>query len=296
MTSGAEATERRILHVMRNAHGGEIMAYNATIYNFMLGGPKDVDQHLAAVVEVAHEWNAIHSEHQKAVILPLHWATHARPRLGQRPQEIINEDVLARADVLIAIFSTRVGTPTGEDVSGTVEEIRKHIARSGRAIVYFSEIPVGPQSIELDQIAALREFRAECERIGVIRTFSSTDQLRSIAHRDISQLMNDLAIATAQTAATDEEETVQISPQAVELLRAAAKTRNGQIYYFITGQGDRIQAGEVTVNQGMDRKQFAFYKDAMRELLAEVLLEKNSDNVYTLTGRGFHLAEFLENQ
>lgn len=248
----------------------------------MLGGPSDVQQHIAVIEESLYEWNAIHSEHQKSVVLPLHWTTHARPRLGKRPQEIINNDVLAKSDVLIAVFGSRVGTPTGDDISGTVEEIRKHIATDGRALIYFSAIPVDPTTIQVEQIAALREFKTECESTGIIRTFNNAETLKTIANRDISQLMNDLSGSTEL-----KKEPSKVSDLALELIFEAAKTNLGQIHYFTASQGDEIEAGKFRIEQQYDRKQFAMVKQALYELVELEFVNQDSKNVFSITGNGY---------
>lgn len=58
------------------------------------------------------------------------------PAHARRPQEIINKQVLRNCDLLIAVFWTRLGTPTGGSTSGTVEEIREHIATGKPAMIY----------------------------------------------------------------------------------------------------------------------------------------------------------------
>ena len=59
---------------------------------------------------------------------PVGWETHSVPELGDRPQAIINRQILRESDLLIAVFWTRIGTATGAHPSGTVEEIEEHLA------------------------------------------------------------------------------------------------------------------------------------------------------------------------
>ena len=60
------------------------------------------------------------------------------PAMGDRPQAIINKQVLANCDLLVAVFWTRIGSPTGVAVSGTVEEIQEHLNAGKPAMIYFS--------------------------------------------------------------------------------------------------------------------------------------------------------------
>ena len=63
------------------------------------------------------------------MLLPVGWETHATPAMGDRPQAIINKQILAGCDLLVAVFWTRLGSPTGAAASGTVEEIEEHLQR-----------------------------------------------------------------------------------------------------------------------------------------------------------------------
>ena len=47
--------------------------------------------------------------------------THSRPQMGDRPQELINKQLVGHCDLLIGSFWTRLGTPTGRAESGTAE-------------------------------------------------------------------------------------------------------------------------------------------------------------------------------
>src|SRR5215217_949238 len=99
----------------------------------MLASPGDVGDEREIIRQVIHEWNAVHFPREKAVLMPIGWETHSSPELGGRPQGMINERLLKHCDLLVGILSTRLGTPTGEAASGTVEEIERHCATTARA-------------------------------------------------------------------------------------------------------------------------------------------------------------------
>ena len=103
------------------------MGYNARVFNVMIASPSDVASERSIVREVIYEWNAIHSEKENIVLLPVGWESHSSPEMG-RPQEIINRQTVDKCDLLVGIFGTRIGTDTGEYDSGTIEEIERHIA------------------------------------------------------------------------------------------------------------------------------------------------------------------------
>ncbi len=113
------------------------MSYEATVYNVMIASPSDVVAECGVIRETLSKWNSVHSADKGIVVLPIDWKTHASPAVGDRPQEIINRQVLADADLLVAVFWTRIGSPTGKAPSGTIEEIREHIAAGKPVMLYF---------------------------------------------------------------------------------------------------------------------------------------------------------------
>jgi hypothetical protein len=71
--------------------------------------------------------------------MPIGWKP-TLPRNERPPQAIINKQLLKSSDLLVAVFWTRLGSPTGVADSGTVEEINEHLAGGKPAMIYFSVV------------------------------------------------------------------------------------------------------------------------------------------------------------
>ncbi|MGZ8907437.1 MAG: DUF4062 domain-containing protein [Methylobacter sp.] len=112
------------------------MSYSAKVFNVMIASPGDVASERAIIRDVIYEWNAVHSQSRNIVLLPIGWESHSSPEMGSSPQAIINEQILDKCDLLVGVFWTRIGTPTKEHPSGTVEEIEKHIESGKPAMLY----------------------------------------------------------------------------------------------------------------------------------------------------------------
>jgi hypothetical protein len=80
------------------------MAYNAIVYKVMIASPGDVIAERAIVREVLAEWNTVHADSRNTVLLPVGWETHSSPTMGDRPQAIINKQVLKDCDLLVGAF------------------------------------------------------------------------------------------------------------------------------------------------------------------------------------------------
>ena len=141
------------------------MPYNATVYRVMIASPGDVLTERSIIREVLSEWNIVNSDTRKIVLLPVGWETHTSPSMGDRPQSIINKQILKDSDLLVGVFWTRIGTATDEYVSGTVEEIEEHIKAGKPAMLYFSVVPVHPDSVDSGQYSELKKFK-ESQGIG----------------------------------------------------------------------------------------------------------------------------------
>jgi hypothetical protein len=289
------------------------MAFAATVIQVMIASPGDVHEYRAVARNVLHEWNYVHSAPSQLVFMPVGWDTHSSPELGAPPQELINNRVLKDCDLLIGIFWTRLGTPTFNAASGTAEEIQRHVGAGKPAMLYFSEQPVAPESLDVTQYAALKKFRAWCEERGLIEKFHSDDDLREkltrqvqIALRDspylveiiseASQMPNvgNLEISDQRVAAA-----VSLSEEAKLLLLGAANDQQGTIMAYSALAGKFIQAGQKTFGDPAVRREMARWEYGLEELtnLGFVRMERvGSGNVdmYTLTKSGYQLVESLK--
>lgn len=168
------------------------MAQRGTIFRALVASPSDCIHERRLIPEVITEWNAVHSFSNAAVIEPVLWETHSRPDLGDRPQGLINKQLVEHCDLLIGAFWTRLGTPTGKAVSGTAEEIEEFRAAGKPVLLYFSTAPVVPDSLDAEQYAALNAYRKQLGEQGLYFRYESIAELRALLHRHIAAHMIDL--------------------------------------------------------------------------------------------------------
>lgn len=154
------------------------MAYNARVFRIFIASPSDVEEEREVIARIIREWNDLHSYERKVVLLPLRWETHSAPELGKRPQEIINTEIVDNADMAVGVFWTRIGTPTGEFASGTIEEIERLGAAGKIVMCYFSKAKVELDSIDLEQYKQLKEFKKKTYPNGLVETYSNIVEFR----------------------------------------------------------------------------------------------------------------------
>ncbi|MDD4993745.1 MAG: hypothetical protein PHR83_16105 [Paludibacter sp.] len=154
------------------------MAYNSKVYRILIASPSDVEEEREIISKVIQEWNDLHSYNKKVVLLPLRWETHSAPQMGMRPQEVINKEVVDYCDMAVGVFWTRIGSPTGEYQSGTIEEIER-VGKAGKIVMlYFSNDKVDLESVDLEQYKKLKEFKTRSYPNGLIENYKSTLNFR----------------------------------------------------------------------------------------------------------------------
>lgn len=154
------------------------MSYQAKVYKVFIASPDDVKPERNVVRSVLMRWNAINSEKQKIVLLPVGWETNAAPQMSKPAQDYINEEVLDNCDILIGIFWSKFGSPTRRTKSGTVDEIQRHISERKLAMIYFSTKKI-PIDVDLKQINMVREFKNSIKDKSYYGEFSDERDLES---------------------------------------------------------------------------------------------------------------------
>jgi hypothetical protein len=162
------------------------MSFDAKVYRVMIASPSDVAEEREAAVQTIHDWNDEKSTREGVVLLPIRWEKHSAPELGDRPQGLINKHLVATSDILIAMFWSKLGSDTGKEASGTVEEIKEFQNAGKLVMLYFSEARL-PHDLDLKQFEQLGEFkrRVRTERLGLYNTFKGVDDLREQLRRHL---------------------------------------------------------------------------------------------------------------
>ncbi len=281
------------------------MSYISQVYNVMLASPSDVSEERLIAREIILDWNNINSPTRNIVLLPIGWEYNSVPTMGNRPQEIINKQVLNNADLLVGIFWTRIGTPTGKAVSGSVEEIEEHINSGKPAMLYFSNKPVLPSSINHEQYEAVKKLKLEYQSNGLTDTFENLEEFRTKFQRHLSMKLNtdnffegyqsDEGQELFTSSTVKNEALNSLSEEAKTLLIEATKDSNGQIMRLAYMGGFEIQTnGKQFVNQN-DPKSKALWTAALEELEIENLIADlgYKREIFEVTNLGYQMAETL---
>lgn len=273
------------------------MTFQANVLRVMIASPGDVAEERKAVTEEILRWNDANAVARKLVLLPVKWETHSTPQQGDHPQAIINRQLLDDADIMVSIFGTRIGTPTEGYVSGTVEEIRKHVAAGKTAKIYFSDVPVPPSSLDPEQYSQLQVFRKDCQASGLYATFGSVQQLRADFKHHLDLELNQpryLWLSSPQPSTVDTAK--DLSPDIIRLVRAASSA-DGVVILQHTLGGYGLSAGPEEFMDPTPRSA-AKWRAIVNDLTNRELLEETSpgSGVYQFTESGFRIADDIESR
>ena len=85
-----------------------------------------------------------------------------------------------------------MGTHTGKATSGTLEEIEEFRKAGKPVLLYFSSVPVVPESIDRKQYKALSNYKKQLEKEGIIFKYDSIADLRERFQRHLFATMTSL--------------------------------------------------------------------------------------------------------
>lgn len=276
------------------------MAFSANVLEVMIASPGDVNDERKAVVSALSDWNNLNTIEKKVVLLPVAWETHAAPDLAGRPQGMINKRLLETCDLLIGIFWTRLGSPTGEDESGTVEEIKKHVAAKKPAMVYFSTQPVAPSSIDPQQYGKVQEFKRWCHEKGITHDFENVDVFqKNLAHhltiifRQNAHLKSILEQVDAYEIREPNGNETVLGEKATEILVLAADSETGEIMRLAASGGPMVSAGGNVIEHNQKPREIARIEAAIDELETCGLIRDRGykREIYDVTEAGYQAVE-----
>jgi hypothetical protein len=277
------------------------MTYNATVINVMIACPSDVATERQVIIDVIQEWNSINSEDRQIVLMPISWQTHSSPKMGERAQEVINKQVLEHCDLLVALFWTRLGSPTGNSRSGTVEEIEKHLDSGKPTMIYFSSAPVHLDSVDEKQYKILQEFRQECEQRGLIEKYESISEFRDKFTRQLAQtVIRYFSVeneAITNFVQTNEDRTFpNLSDEAKQLLIEASLDAHGTILKIEAMDGMHISTHNTQFGEKGNPRLEAKWKAAVNQLVSLQLIEDRGykGEVFVITDEGYRIADILK--
>jgi nucleoside 2-deoxyribosyltransferase len=175
--------------------------------------PSDTDEVVEAIKQSLHALNVSRGKRDGVVVLPVHWKTDAVPRMSSEgAQGVINKHLLDKADIVVALFDSRLGQATPDAVSGTAHEISRASEAGKHVHTWFSEEPIERHNVDPKELARLAKYRKELEGQGLLGVYVSPEDLAHKVRTAIEQEIDEMGLGSAQVQKPKAEHAVGLIP------------------------------------------------------------------------------------
>lgn len=275
------------------------MAFNAKVLQVMIASPGDVAGERQAFRAVIEQWNSIHALEKKVILFPMTWELDVPPEYGIHPQDLINNRIVERTDLLIGVFWTRLGTSSERSKGGAVEEIDLHLKRGKPALVYFSDAPINPSKVDQAQLAALRAFKQDTTGRGLLDSYGSLEEFSSKLLRNIHQTISQ-NLYFQRILEDSEQPDGRISSRYLDefsrsLVKATSESRDGRFVIRASNGTVTIEIDGRTAFSSRNNSEYQVWLDEIVSLTGKELIRDstNRGEVYDLSESGRRLAKLL---
>jgi hypothetical protein len=149
----------------------ESMSFNAVVLRVLIASPSDVLKERNEIENAIFQWNTRYAEDFNTILLPSRWENDVTPTYnGSDTQEVINEQLVNKCDILIGVFWSKLGTPTRKHSSGTLEEIDIFVSSGKEVMLYFINKDL-PMNTDFKEFNRVRDFKNEYAEKGIYATY-----------------------------------------------------------------------------------------------------------------------------
>jgi hypothetical protein len=181
------------------------MPKDAHLYEIFIASPTDVAAERDIVREAISAWNRLNTGSRGVVLRDIGWETDATPDYSKPGQEVINSELVDKCDFLIGIFWTRLGSPTHNAESGTIDEINTAIKQGKKCVVYFSDKEVKPSDVDQEQYQQLLEYKERIKSESYFGSFSDDAEFKKQVSRHINDVINKILEEEQQKRAAENQ-------------------------------------------------------------------------------------------
>lgn len=149
-----------------------------TAYDLLISFPGDVIEYLGAIRQSVENFNRVFGRINNIEVVTKHWTTDSYPQSGDKPQELLNKQLVRDCDAAVALFWTRFGTPTDKYASGTEEEIEEMLSAGKQVFMYFLDAPINPSQVDMEQYKKIIDFRKKYKDKGIYAIIKDKEELQ----------------------------------------------------------------------------------------------------------------------
>lgn len=171
------------------------MARSEIIVSVFVASPGDVSDERSALESIISELNRTWSRSLNLRLELIKWEKDIHPAFGNYPQDVINQQINDEYDIFIALFWSKVGSPTNVAESGTIEEFERAYQKykadpnSLDIMVYFKDQAIPPSKMDFVQLQKIQSLKEQMgEKGGLYWTFDSTEDFENLLRGHLSRI------------------------------------------------------------------------------------------------------------
>lgn len=167
---------------------GELnMSKEMKIYDLLISCPGDIESSVELLKDKVDNFNKLFGRHNNIFVQTRYWKDDVFSESGGKPQTLINKQIVDDADLAVAIFWTRFGTPTESYGSGVEEEIEIMLNSGKQVFMYFIEKPIKPSSFDSESYSKIIQFRKRYSERGIYKVANSEEIMADLFRNDLEQ-------------------------------------------------------------------------------------------------------------
>lgn len=188
------------------------MAKTIQTYTLFIAAPGDIIKEKDTIRDCVSQWNKYIGKHRHTQIEVKDWSD-AYPLYGERPQGVINKQIFDESDVVVGLFWTKFGSPTGVADSGTEEEILRAVNSGKHLLLYFNNSDVPLSSVIGSEYQKVQDFKTHHAGKSLYRIYDSVDEFGRIFMENLNDFMHDLLSGKLKTGIIAEEKQKDVEPK-----------------------------------------------------------------------------------
>lgn len=147
-----------------------------------------MDERVGYIKQAISNFNNSFGKDNKLSLRTLYWKDDSFAESGGAPQDLLNDQLVANADLNVAVFWKRFGKKTQNYGSGSEEEIENMIRDQKQVFVYFlNKGPAYMSDINGSELAKIRRFKRKYEGKGIYVEVADEQQLKERFEHDLEE-------------------------------------------------------------------------------------------------------------
>lgn len=181
-----------------------------------------------------------------------HWSKDAHSNIarGLSAQDEINRQLVDEADMVVAVFWSRFGSPTKAYGSGTEEEIERMLNAGKPVMLYFIDRPLPMSLIDGEQITKIQKFKKKHQDDGLYVVLQDEAELALRLRDELEQRFANMKLDPIAGEPIDDERNRRHMPKSILWVDDHPENNRYGVTYF---RNNGIEVGiALSTNQALD--------------------------------------------